>query len=268
MKLSYALSVQDTSCNFISRVGWTNKAFYLSGLGYDGVELSIRDQKMIKAGLIEEILNKSKLELSAIGTGQMFADDGLSLSSLEKSKRDKAITRIKEHINTAALFDSQVIIGLARGRKKYPQEPDEKYRENLVQSFHAVCAYADKKKVNIIIEPINRYETDFLNCTQEALDFIQKFKCSRLKILLDTFHMNIEEKNFTQPILESKKYLAHMHFADSNRRVVGSGHIDFREVIRCLKACGYQGYLSAEMIPEPDFKTCARRYRDNIRRLL
>ena len=268
MKLSYTLSVQNTSCNFISRGGWTDKVFYLSGLGYDGVELSIRDPKMVKAGLIENILNKSKLELSAIGTGQMFADDGLSLCSLEKSRRKRAIERIKEHINMASLFNSQVIIGLARGRKKRPQDPEEKYSKNLIQSFQAVCTYADKKKVNIVIEPINRYETGFLNCAHEALDFIRGFKCKYLKILLDTFHMNIEEKNFAHPILESRKYLAHMHLADSNRRVVGSGHIDFKEVIGCLKICGYQGYLSAEIIPVPDFKTCARDYRNNMRRLL
>lgn len=268
MKLSYALSVQNTSCNFISRGGWIDKAFYLSDLGYDGVELSIRDPKMLRANLIEDVLNKTSLDLSAIGTGQMFAEEGLSLSSLEKSRRKKSVERINEHINMASSFNSQVIIGLARGRRNHPQDSDKKYRKNLIQSFHAICAYADKKKVNIVIEPINRYETDFLNCAQETLNFIRGFKCNYLKIILDTFHMNIEEKNFAHTIRESHKYLMHMHLADSNRQVVGSGHIDFREVIRCLKACGYRGYLSAEIIPVPDFKTCSRLYRDNLRRLL
>lgn len=268
MKLSYALSVQNTSCNFISCRGWMDKAFYLSDLGYDGVELSIRDPKKLRLSQIENVLNKTKLELSAIGTGQMFADEGLSLSSLEKLRRKKALERINEHINIASLFNSQVIIGLARGRRNHPQDSDKKYRKNLIQSFHAVCGYAEKKKVNIIIEPINRYETDFFNCARETLDFIRGFKCNYLKIILDTFHMNIEEKNFSHAICESHKYLMHMHLADSNRNVVGSGHIDFKEIVRCLKACGYRGYLSAEIISVPDFKTCSRIYRNNMRRLL
>jgi len=237
-------------------------------LGYDGVELGIREPEKVDISNLQRILESRHLELSAIGTGLMFMEDGLSLSSPNKDLRKRAVGRIKKHIDIARLFDSQVIIGLVRGKKLIPQDNDGHYYRNLKDSFRKICDYAFDSEALITIEPINRYETDFLNCAEEVLDFIKTIKYKNLRLLLDTFHMNIEEKDLTGSIVKSKKYLSHFHLADNNRLCPGRGHIDFKKIIGALKGIRYTKYLSAEIVPLPDFKTCAKQYFRNIKRYL
>lgn len=269
MKISYAVSFQETKFNFIASGDWIKKAGILSALGYDGIELSIRNpaEKNI-AQVIEKVLKKTGLGLAAIGTGQMFVDNGLCLSAFNRDIRQEAINRIQKHLDLAKSFDSQVIIGLARGGRVSSLDTILSHKKTLKESFKKICDYADKKKVLITVEPINRYETSFFHTVKEVLSFIKGFNCSFLGILLDTFHANIEEKDFTAAILEAKKSLSHVHLADSNRLCPGMGHIDFKSIIAALKRTGYRGYLSAELMPYSGFSACAHKYLTNIRRLI
>lgn len=269
MKISYAVSFQETNFNFIAHGSWLKKAETLSSLGYEGIELSIKDPE--KKGIVKDIeraLKKHNLALAAVGTGQMFVDEGLSLSSLKSDIRVKAIERLKKHIDFARNFNTQVILGLARGGKIVPGEPISLYKKNLKESFQQVSDYAYKREVTVAIEAINRYETNFLNSASEVMEFIGSFKNKYLRILLDTFHMNIEEKNFSDSIMKVKSRLSHVHLADSNRMYAGMGHLDFCEIASALKKARYGGYLSAEVLSFPDFKTSASRYIKNIRRIL
>lgn len=267
MKLSFVVSLQKTKFESISAGPWEEKIRLLSKLGYEGVELAIRDPKQIKIKRIEIALNKNNLELCAIGSGQAYVDDGLALSSLRDDIRSMAIDRLKEYIDLARIFNTRVIIGLIRGKKEI-EGYDSKFNDNLYDSFRYICDYASSKNVIIAVEPINRYETDFFNTVDETIRFIKKFKCKNLRILLDTFHMNIEEKNFITPIQKAKNYLSHFHIADSNRRYPGEGHIDFSMIIEELKKIGYGGYLSGEILPIPDFNTCAKKYLINMKRCI
>ena len=268
MKLSYAVSLQKTGFNFIAQEDWVNKAKVLSYLGYDGIELSIRDPRQIKITNIEMVLSRYALKLAAIGTGQIFNDDGLSLSSSKKNIRQKAIKRIKSNIDIAKAFDSLVIIGLARGKSNGIQDRNDSYRKSLLESFRQLCDYASKRNVTIAIEPINRYEVSFLNNVGEAVRFISEVKCSCLRILLDTFHMNIEEKDFIAPISQAGRLVSYVHLSDNNRLCPGRGHIDFKEIISALKKIKYKGYLSAEILPMPSFKSCAKEFHNYVERLI
>jgi len=269
VKLSYAVSFQKTGFKFIAQGDWVSKAKILASLGYDGIELSIRnpEEKNI-ARDIEKALHRYNLKLSAIGTGQMLIDDGLSLSSLKQDIRNRAIGRIKKHIDLAKRFDTQVIVGLARGGRINLSQPLAQYRKNLKDSFKKLLSYIDKQKVIITVEAVNRYETSFLSRIDEVLDFIAEFNCQFIRILADTFHMNIEESNLRDSIIKAKKYLSYVHLADSNRLCPGMGHIDFKEVIATLRKIGYKDYLSAEILHSTDFKTSAKKFSNHIRRLL
>lgn len=268
MKLSFALPLQETRFNSLIRKDFLGKISFMRDLGYDGVELGIREPEKVNINNLERMLESRHLELSAIGTGLMFMEDGLSLTLPNKDLRKRAVNRIKKHIDIARLFNSQVIIGLVRGKKLSPKDADTRYCRNLNDSLRTICDYASCSGTPIAIEPINRYETDFLNCAEEALDFIRAIKYKKLRLLLDTFHMNIEEKDLAKSIVKSKIYLSHFHLADSNRLYPGSGHIDFKEIISTLKEICYTKYLSAEIVSLPDFKTCARRYFKTIKRYL
>lgn len=266
MKLSYAVSMQKSGFDSIAQGDIENNASLLAELGYEGIEISIRNPDIVEASALEKMLAKYGLGLSAIGTGQMFVDDKLSLSSEDINSREGCISRLKKHIDIAKVFGSYVIIGLARGIASAGEETQA--RKNLTESFKPVCEYAAKANVSIAIEPINREETNLLNKAQEVLDFIKGFGQAPLKILLDTYHMNIEEASLAGAIKMSKGKIAHVHLADSNRLCPGRGNIDFGRAIKELKDARYDGYLSAEIIPSPDFETCAKEYINNIRRLV
>lgn len=261
MKLSFAISLQKTGFNYIvSSNNWKKKLKLLADLGYQGVELGIRDPEKLNINVLRRALDGYKLQLSAIGTGQAYVDDGLSLSSLKDNIRIKAIERIERNIDLAGLFDSKVIIGLVRGGKEQQEASPALYNKNLLESTKRICDYAVSKNVVLALEPLNRYETGFLNNVEQTLAFIRKIKCRNLTLLLDTFHMNIEENNLLEPIQKGIKYLSHLHLADNNRKCPGKGCIDFGKIITHLKRLGYKGYLSGEMLPVPTAEYCIKNF--------
>ena len=226
-------------------------------LGFDGVELAIRDPKKVDLEKIKELVRHYHLEVPAIGTGQAWSEEGLSFSDPRSKVREKAIARIKDHIDFAAEFSAQVIIGLIRGRieDRVSREDAEKWTLDCVRE----CArLAQGLKVGLTLEPLNRYETNFINTIAEGIEFIKKVDFPNMGMLIDTFHMNIEEVSLYESIIKAKDYITHVHLADSNRWAPGSGHLDFAQVIKTLEKINYRGYVSAEILPLPDPDRAAR----------
>jgi len=87
-----------------------------------------------------------------------------------------------------------------------------------------------------------------------------------VKLLADLYHMNIEEANLADAIRAAGSHVGHVHFADSNRRAAGMGHIDFAPVVAALREVGYTGYLSAEVLPVPDSMAAAKQTIESFRR--
>ena len=120
-----------------------------------------------------------------------------------------------------------------------------------------VTRYFEKVPVNkdLLID-----ECNFLNTAGETARVINQIKSPNLKILLDTFHMNIEEKNPCATIVEVKEYISHIHVADSNRQYPGNGHINFNTICRTLREIKYKGFISGEMLPFPNLETALKQY--------
>ncbi len=183
-------------------------------------------------------------------------EDGLSLSHADRKIRREAYLRLKKHIELASPFKAGVIIGLIRGNFREPngnKKAEERFRESLDRCLEV----AEDLGVDLLIEPINRYETGFIRNIDDALDFCGKVNSARLKILIDTFHMNIEEGDMVESIKRSGSKIAHIHLADNNRRYPGQGHIDFRSIAHILEEINYQGFLSFEMEPWPTVQDAA-----------
>jgi sugar phosphate isomerase/epimerase len=132
----------------------------------------------------------------------------------------------------------------------------EKAEKYFIQSIVECLEY--KPEVTLTLEPINRYETNLYNDTRSAMEVIDKIGRPNLKMLADTFHMNIEERDIIESILRAKGYISHVHFADSNRWAPGCGHIDFSEILDALEEIGYQGAVSAEILPKPTPEECLK----------
>lgn len=267
MKFSFVVSTQPTKFDAVRKGNLQESLQEISALGYNGVELAIRDPQIVSTGELENLLSRYRLDLAAIGTGQAYLEENLSLSHPSKNVRNMAIKRITSHIDFASHFNAQVVIGLIRG--SFADDlPYETSVTHLTECLQECCEMAEKRNVFLAIEPLNRYECNYLNTATAAVEFIKKVNCAGLKILLDTFHMNIEEKDISETIRSCGGLVSHMHLADSNRHAPGEGHIDFREIITTLKMIGYRGYLSFEILPVPSPQLAAKSAIEHVRNII
>ncbi|MCD6448952.1 MAG: sugar phosphate isomerase/epimerase [Thermotogaceae bacterium] len=249
MRNSIVIGLPDENFDALTFRGDVFENFRLAkDLGYDAVEIAIRDPKNFPVNVLEKAMSEFDMRVSAIGTGMAYLAEGLSLSHNDREIREKAIERLKEHMEVARLIDTTVIVGLIRGKA----EGRENALDILRDSMEKVCEFAASKNVYIVIEPLNRYESDILNTAEETIRFIEDMKCENLGLLLDTFHMNIEERDPVESIVKSKNWLKHFHVADSNRWAPGFGHINFKAIFHALKDINYKGFVTVESLPKPE----------------
>ncbi|MDD5765245.1 MAG: 5-keto-L-gluconate epimerase [Candidatus Marinimicrobia bacterium] len=266
MKLSIVISTQPAKFSALAYKGkLAENIAKIKALGYDGVELAIRDPKLLDIAMLESLLVKYEFPVVAIGTGQAYGEEGLSFTSPEEAIRRSAIERIKSQIHLAERLKSFVIIGLIRGNKR-PETDAELTTRWLIEAMQE-CA-TENPGVRLVIEPCNRYETNIINTVDEGLEFLKTLAQPNVGLLLDTFHMNIEEANMLASIGKAGSRLFHFHIADSNRWHPGTGHIDFKAVVDRLKKIGYTGYLSAEILPLPDSDIAAKNTSEYMHRLI
>jgi sugar phosphate isomerase/epimerase len=122
----------------------------------------------------------------------------------------------------------------------------------LAEGLNELGQKAAYREVNIIFEPLNRYETDMINTISNGVNLIKSLDGDNVRLLADLFHMNIEEESIGASIRVGGDYIGHVHFVDSNRRPAGMGHIDLAEAAQALKEIGFEGYASAEALSYPD----------------
>jgi sugar phosphate isomerase/epimerase len=269
MKLSLALTPQKTKFApllFAGNIEYGIKR--AAELGYDGVELNIRDPLDINRDTLSSLIRSYNVKVVALGTGQAYVEDGLSLADSEPDVRRQTASRLKNHIKLAEYLDAQVVIGSIRGRLNSAETVKQAQYRGALQTIQECADFARGLGVTLTIEPINRYETNFINTLEESLAFLRELGNAQVKLLADTFHMNIEEKSLTGSLKLAGHKLSHVHLADSNRLAPGRGHINFRAIIRTLHSIGYTGYLSAEILPKPDDETAARLNIEYVRELL
>lgn len=237
----------------------------LKEIGYDGIELAIRDPGVIDAGRLQGLLAASGLQVAALGTGRAFALDGLSFVHPDPEIRRQAVQRVQRHIDFSVQFGCPpVIIGLIRGRV-LPHRDPQAAEADLLQAMQACADYARPRQVRLALEPINRYETDLLNTVDAALAFLDTLQAENVGLLLDTFHMNIEEPQIEASIRKAGGRIFHVHVADSNRLAPGWGHLPFDEILRSLALTGYDGYLSGETLHHPEAIASARQTAEHLR---
>ncbi len=258
-RLAVVLSTHAASFDAVALKGdFEANVAKIAGWGYDGVELAIRDPRLVEAGELERVVGGHGLAVPAIGTGQAWGEEKLSFTSGDASVREAAVERIKSHIPLAARLQAVVILGLIRGITP-PGQTHERSMEYLIEAIRECAAAAAGSGVRFALEPLNRYETDLVHTVAEGLALADRIGAENFGLLLDTFHMNIEEPVIEDSIRACGDRIFHFHVADSNRWYPGAGHLDFEAILGTLAATGYQGFVSGEFKPLPDADTAAQR---------
>jgi len=263
MKIAGVISIEAISGPIIYCENLEKHIEKLAELGYDGVEIALRNPEQLDKDKLSKILERTNISSSAIATGQVALIDDLTLTEAG----ELTMERIMEQINFAASFNAPVIIGLVKG--DLPEDSNKNAVKNWVIYACKRCAdFAREKGINLLIEVLNRYEANWLNTISEGKDFLAKIDRDNIFLHIDTFHMNIEEVSFRNSILATKDLIGYVHLADSNRWAPGFGHINFKEILSALKEINYEGYLSFEVLPLPDPDTAAKKGIETIRKIL
>ncbi len=119
--------------------------------------------------------------------------------------------------------------------------------------------------VRLVLEPINRYESNWLNTVDEVMDLIARLGEDNVGVLPDAFHMNIEEADLPPALRRGGSLVWHVHVADSNRRAPGWGHLDVAGIVATLREIGYTGFVSAEILQHPTPEAAARQTAELMR---
>ena len=222
-----------------------------AALGYDGVELALREAAQVNVPALQRRLAATGMEIPCISSGQVFAVDGLHFTHPDEAIRHAAVDRIHGMIRLAAEFGAKVNTGRVRGFI-HDGETREIAKARYLACLRRCADVADPLGVELIVEPVNRYEINFINDCAEGLEIVKESGRAGVKLMPDLFHMNIEDACFREAFEAGKDYISYVHVADSNRLAPGWGHLPFDEIFEILADIGYQGYLTAEILPRPD----------------
>jgi sugar phosphate isomerase/epimerase len=222
-------------------------------LGVDGVELMTVAPGELDAAGMHACLAGEGLQAAAISSGALALTQGMTLLHAEAQVAAAARQRLVALVDFAAALGAPVVtIGGFRGRLANAPEVDG--RGLLAGILREAAAYAGGLGVRLALEPLNRYESDLVNNAAQGLEFCAQVDHPAFGLLLDTYHVNIEESSWAEPFRRVMRLgkLFHVHLGDNNRLPPGCGLIDFAQIAAALREGGYAGYLSAELLAMPD----------------
>lgn len=204
-------------------------------LGYDGLELPLLAPETIEPDLVKRALADSGLTATASGALPRKA------SLLDPLRRDRAVNWIDNSLACAAACGATVLcgpmcapVGELPGRPPTPAEFD-----SCVAGLRELAKRAADRGVTLALEALNRFETYFMNTVDDAVRLLDAVDSPAVGAHLDTFHMNVEEKSLPRAIRRAGRHLAHVHFSENDRGVLGSGHVDWPGVRDALRETGY-----------------------------
>jgi len=215
----------------------------LQRLGFDGVELNIRDPETVEPARLKAYLAEFGLVLSMFASGLTAKTHQLSLATSDEVRRRESIARTARFLEFAHAFGAGVIAGYLKGA---PQENDPGARERLAASVVELAPVADRLKTPLLIEAVNRYESPVGHSLADTWDIARRANSPFVWILPDTFHMNIEEVNMRQAIGDHRACFGSFHLSDNTRHFPGFGALDFAAIIAMLDELGYRGKLAIE----------------------
>ena len=225
--------------------------------GFDSVEIAVEDPAHIDPAHV-----KRELDRHGLVCGSLCAVLGA-----DRDLRGEAVAQRTGLAYLTALLDQMVVLDCpsligpvysAVGRAD-AVPPDEYKRQwaTVVKHLKILCRHAEKCGKQICLEPLNRFETDFINTCDQGLKMIKAVGSPALKLHLDTFHMNIEEKFPADAIRKAGKQLAHFHACGSDRGTPGNDHTDWQAIAQALKKIRYDGDVVIESFTT-DVKAIAR----------
>ena len=225
--------------------------------GFDSVEIAIEDPAHIDPAFVKRELDRQGLVCGSV-CGCFGPERDLRGTP---KQQQTALKYLMSVLDQMVILDCPTLIGPVYSAVGLADAvPPDEYRrqwKTVVKNLKVISRPAERRGKTICLEPLNRFETDFINTCDQALKMVKDVGSPALKIMLDTFHMNIEEKSSADAIRTAGKYLGHLHACGSDRAAPGSDHIDWASIAKALKQIRYDGDVVIESFT-PDVKVIAR----------
>lgn len=224
---------------------------HLKNLGYQGVELLIRDPATVDVPTLEALLKAYDLELAVIGTSPMQIMDKLFLLHPEESVCREARNRFHGLLALCRHFNVPALLGKYRG---HLFSDDLTPMTELVRDL---CMEAERYGVKLLLEPQNPASINNINSMADALDFLKTVDSPALGLMADIFHMGITEQSICDSLRSIAPHLGFVHMSDSNRMVPGQASLPIMDVMKTLRNIDFDGFVSLEIRQVPDSATAA-----------
>ena len=236
-----------------------------SQLGFDAVEIFPTSAESLNVKEVRNLLAKHRLQVAAVGTGAGWVKHKLRLTDPDPAIRRRARQFASGLVATAGELGAPAIIGSMQGRCETGLNRPQ-VLEWLGEALEELSGHSAQFNQVLLYEPLNRYETDIFTRQGEAAAFLRQSRSKNLRLLCDLFHMSLEERSIAETLRDVGPLIGHVHWADSNRQAMGFGHTEVAPIVAALRAVGYSGYLSAEVLPLPNSLAAAQQSLDSFRR--
>jgi D-psicose/D-tagatose/L-ribulose 3-epimerase len=226
------------------------------------LSLEIAGEQSLDKAKLRELIYSYGININGI-TGRWGKSNDKKqrkLISLDKSIINNTIKYVKDCIDLCSyfngtnfnlcLFSDESLEVYDKNHSMIKPNLKGKLIEKVVPILRELASYGQDNGVEILIEPLNRYNTPYCSTANDGIDIVRYVDHQYLQLMLDTFHMNIEETSFEESIILAKPYLKHIHLSDSNRKLPGKGHVNFTEIIKTLSDIGYSRYFGLEAVIE------------------
>lgn len=229
----------------------------VAGMGFDLIEICIEDPASIDTDRIQERLRSAGIRPLVCGA---FGPDR-DVSSDDPAIRDNGKRYIGQCVDIAAVLGAPMVAGpMYSATGKVALVSAEKRRQQWIWATENLRAAADDaaaKGIRLAIEPLNRFETDLVNTVEQGVELVTRIGRGNVGLLLDTFHMNIEERSVPDALRRGAKHVFHFHACANDRGIPGRDHLPWAEIERALADIGYGGPWVIEAF-NPDIKEIAR----------
>ncbi len=240
---------------FLWKSPFTSHSFDLvskiKGMGFDIIEVAVEQQELIDWDRLKELIKENGLQVTVSGAFGAERD----ISSNDSRIRAQGVKYITDCIKIAGNLGSPIFGGpiySAVGKTRFINEEQKKRERNwCVENLVKIGKVAEDYGVIVGMEPLNRFETDMVNTADQAISLISEIGSPNIKIQLDTFHCNIEEKNIPNTIRKlGKDLLCHVQANESDRGTPGTGNLDWIGIKEALTEIGYQKAIVIETFGE------------------
>jgi sugar phosphate isomerase/epimerase len=257
MKVAYVITTPEVRSPLMPGASgvFADNLKYLKDLGYDAVEVAMRDPNDPEAKNVVTDFERIGLTAAMIG-------------SAPSEFHDAGAQRLRSLIDMSVRLGA---MGVNIGRFRGTRSVGDLWEVSTGWMHDAMKAggdYAAERGVKIYLEPYNRYETNFVNTVGQGAEYVREMNHPGIALMIDTCWMNSEDASLSGAVLSGGDLIEYVQIADSNRCYPGAGHIPFGDVIRALRHISYKGYLTVQIDQKPEFKMAAEKSINYLRGVL